>query len=322
MQNKHAAVAAAVVAAVVLLAWRAGVAPARPPVLPQPSALPAPPVSAASAAAAARTPAPLVPAWADGDPDGLLALNDNRRLVVDLALRHRFDWLLSADASIGRDVLRARLRQDARQGGFSSEAESELLMLFDRYLDYLAATGGLDPGDRSPQQLRDVLERRRALRRSVLGVEAADAFFAADEARDAYWLESMTIHGDASLDAATRAARLADLRASAPADLRQVEEDRAALSALATLAQASPEQRLALRAQVVGAEAAQRLAALDEEEAVWAQRIEEARDEQRSIAAAALSEKDRQRALLGMIDRLFAGPERIRARALLGIDEP
>ncbi len=322
MMTARGAALAAVAALLATLAWWAGSGTRPPPAAPGASSLARPPVSLATREADARTPAPLVAAWVGGDPDGLLTLSADGRLLTDLALRRRFDWLLSADAGIGRDAMRARLQQDAAAAGFSPAVTGELLALFDRYLDYLAATDSLDPGDRSPEQLRAVLERRRALRRAVLGVEAADGFFAADEARDAWFLDNMAIVGDRSLDAATRAARLSALRATAPLELRQVEEDRAALAALTAADQASPAQRQALREQAVGPAAAARLAALDEEDAAWAQRLAEAAVEQRSIAAADLSADDRQRALTAMIERRYTGPEQVRARAQLGIDAP
>lgn len=314
----------------VCIAGWIGLRPSETPVEPiSPKVTAAVPATAAAAGTAATAAAsgstPLVGPWSDGQPDGALALDASRHLVIDLALRRRFDWLLSAVPKLGPDVLRARLAEDARSARFPESEQQALIALFDRYVGYIEATGPLAsdrPGsDRRPAELAAVLERRRVLRREKLGLAAAEAFFAADEARDAWLLERMTLAHDASLDPATRAARLAELAHRAPPALREVEEDRAALEILSAAANLSdPAQRQALRERAVGPEAAARLAAVDAEDAMWKQRLEAAAREQATINAAGLAAGDRLRELSAMVERRFSGTEQVRARALLGID--
>src|SRR5690606_31452290 len=152
-------------------------------------------------------------------------------------------------------------------------------LLLDRWLVYRArarelAEQGLE--EASVEERHRVL---RELRRETLGEEAALALFAEEEAVDEAALAKLRLNEEADLSPEERAGRAADLEASLPEagrahrrmatlplDLRRAEE---ALRAEG----ASPAEVQALREQAVGAEAAERLAALDAERAAWRARV-------------------------------------------------
>ena len=119
----------------------------------------------------------------------------------------------------------------------------------------------------------------------------AEAFFGFEDAYDAYMLERMAIERDETLSDRERQARLDLLQADWP---EQVREAMWATQAPATVSQqvqamreqgASEAEIRALREQHFGAEATERLSALDQQRAEWDGRYQAYRSELRALAS-------------------------------------
>lgn len=212
----------------------------------------------------------------DAAIDGEVRVDDAGRVVADLGLRRLFDQLLSLVGELDPRSIR-RLLADLVAQRHGADVAREVLAIFDRYVDYLAAVS--DARLAAISDLRERHDRIRALRRDRLGDALAEAFFAADEALAEHTLARIEIARDRTLDADTRAARLAALDADAPSAIREARRDAALADLLAEQQRQfealaiDPATRAAERAAVFGPAAAARLAAVEAAEAAWQGRL-------------------------------------------------
>jgi len=229
-------------------------------------------------------------------PDGLVALDGAGRLVVDRALRRRFDWYLALAGESDHAGLRALFARDVEAAhGVATAAEA--LAWFDRYVDCLRAESALPP----VAGAADRLAALHAVRERVLGPAVAAAFYGDEEREAVEVLARLDAGRDAPLPRgeAAAAARVA------------AHDERLARSA------ADAATRHAQRSTHWGPEAADRLAALDLERAQWRGRIEAyRRDAQMIHADRSLDDASRNRALVALRAARFDPQERARIEAL------
>lgn len=337
---RKSAVAAALAAAVAVLLWQAWPEDA-PPEIDQPAA----PTDDAADVATGRTndAGATAPAATGGigaltstpndwtaflatsslrgaEIDGEVWLDAAGRLVPDLGLRRLFDQLLSLRGELDPGSIR-RLLADLVSRRHGDSVAREVLAVYDRYIDYLAAVADARLG--AIADLHERHARARALRREHLGESLAAAFFAADEALAEHTLARIEIARDRSLDAEVRAARLAALDAEAPAAIREARRDATLADLLAEQERQfdalaiDPDTRTAERAALFGVDAAARLAAVDAAEAAWQRRLA---DYARVTAAirsdGRLDAAGRAAALEAELARRFDDAEQRRVRSL------
>jgi lipase chaperone LimK len=282
------------------------------------SSLPAVPSDAATGAALPALPASLAGTEVDGgfvvDADGLLVV---RRDALDL-----FDYFLAASGEEPLSVIRVRITREI-ESRLRPEAQPAALDLLERYLAYREALRSLfESEDLANQSLERRFQRIRELRREHFRAHEREVLFAAEEERWRVDLERQRIAKDPDLAPEERAARLAALDAELPDDVRQAREIALAAVALredeASLraAGASDAEIHALREQRFGAEAADRLAALDQRRVRWERRVDAWRDERAQLleAGATAEEIAERRA------RRFEGPELRRLEAVERIE--
>jgi lipase chaperone LimK len=199
------------------------------------------------------------------------------------------------------------------------------MAFLDQYLAY-RAEGQVLAGDADAAGGAD-LERRlqwlRELRRKHFGAELAETLFGDDERATEAAIERRRVLADATLSADEKQRRVAAIDATLPEPVRAARE--AALLP-ATLGEQEKAVRAsggsdadvrALREKLVGPEAADRLAALDERRAEWARRLDAYRAARDPIAHdAALDPAARDAALESLRARLFDARERIRVRTI------
>lgn len=198
------------------------------------------------------------------EPDGEVSEVSPGVLRIDRALRARFDYHLSdaseRDWANGLVETRVRLLAGANMSG---ETQQRLAATFDAYVRYLEA-GQNEPaleGAAPSARLARVMD----LRRELLGDEIADAFFADEERIDAVFARRAEAPASArqSPDEQER-----EMEATLPDDAQRARQD-ASLFARAfaeeqALRQAGRAGEIpALRERLLGAAAAERLAALD-----------------------------------------------------------
>lgn len=218
---------------------------------------------------------PAPPSLAGSEPDGGATLDRAGRLHPDSALRRYFDWHRAGVGELDESEIRLRL-QAGLAARLPAGALAEALALYDRYLDYLAASDRL-PFEADPLRQLDQLRR---LRRALLGDAIAAAFFESEELALEARLLRRQIADDRGLDDAERQDRLAALDAALPVELRVPVEQQAVVEAeqLSDEYEASgvpPEQRRQERAALYGDAAAQRLAALDAARLDWQRRLDQ-----------------------------------------------
>ncbi len=250
------------------------------------------------------------------DPDGAIGWNPDGTVRVDRPLRQRFDHLLSALGEVTLEMIRTRLQADLLRVA-SAAATASVLQAFDRYTDYLAAVDRLMPAP-AAQRLVAVHE----LRFAKLGEPMARAFFEEEERADALSLERQALARRTDVSDEARRAAMAELDAKRSPEERVLLEQTTQLQATVAetaafeAAGASREARQAARTARLGAEAAQRLGALDDERARWQARLESFRQARAAIQAEAAGD-EAQRRIDELLERDFSEPERRRVRALV-----
>lgn len=291
-----------------------------------PAALdPATPASlAATDQAASPKPIKALPASFDGtEVDGVFRLDDAGNLLISEDIRRIFDYFLAA---FGEEPLRTsveRLQAYIAQQ-LPTPAREQALALLEQYLDYKRQLVLLE---RDLPQLADLdaLRQRelavQALRGRIFDRETQQAFFAREQAYNQFSLQRLAIVQDSSLDDAGKAAAIDQLRNSLPAEMQdsvlpQLQNQLRQQTAQLQAAGANPGQIRLLRQQLVGAEATERLEALDQQRHNWAQRIERYRTEKAAIEAnQGISASDKTAAIAQLAADNFDERERLRLPA-------
>lgn len=259
--------------------------------------------------------------------DGGLAVDAGGRFVPTIDARRLFDYFLTASGEIPDADLAARVRQEIARR-LAADPAREATTLFERYLAYRERVRALATADVPDLDDLDTrLATLVALRREMLGPEAADAFFAEEEADARRMLEARRIADDGSLSIEERAARVEEIFAAAEADLpAEVREARATARLATTVRDAEAEIRAggggaaeigAMRERLAGPEAAARLAELDERRNAWQGRVAAFRDARARLQGdATLAPDARAAAIARLLDESFTPAERRRVEAL------
>src|SRR5690554_4275295 len=264
----------------------------------------------------------------DTEVDGGFELDINGNLIVNHRIRQLFDYFLTAQGEEPLPILLRRLRAYIHHT-LSGDAAIEAEHLLDSYVGYLNDAASIDSsriaaGQKiDPSQVREQKQQLAAIRASHFDEVANDAFFAEEEAYDRYTLARLELMTDNSLSLDERANRLAELENQLPPALQESLKEVTRyqnLQALTQQWQASDGDTgnlQQIRENVVGREAADRLAKLDQERAEWHRRMDSWQRERAIIQSnSGLSDADKKRQIDAARSRLFNEQEQIRVRAL------
>lgn len=255
-------------------------------------------------------------------PTGWDRVDATGSLIPTPHLRQLFEYYLSALGEEPLPTLVARIEQQLQQ--LPEPARSEALGILGNYLDYKLALGDLeasygDAGALGPEEMQRRMEEIRALRRTWLDADTAEAFFASEEAIDRFQISQRRIAADPTLSDDQRAQALARAEQALPeplrrarADTRQFVDYQQAKQELADDPQALADWREAR----FGTEAAQRLAAVDARQRDWERRWQAYREARSELEGAGLAGPERAAAIEDLRERHFTGSERVRAEAL------
>jgi lipase chaperone LimK len=254
--------------------------------------------------------------------DGELELDPLGRFRPSIDARRLFDYHLTTSGELPLDAIRARIVAVIERR-LPPDAARDAIDLLDRYLLYRERARRLADTEAVDEDAHARFAAIWALRREVLGPADADAFFAEEEAYDRVALERARIMTDPFLSAEERAQRLPAVEAAIPEPMREARDAATlpmrldAAAAAVRGAGGSDADVDALRTEMVGADAAARLAALDREEAEWRGRLDAFRDARAVIERdAARTADDRTRAIDELLARSFTPTERLRVEAL------
>lgn len=257
--------------------------------------------------------------------DGSLEEDAAGNLKVTRGTRNLFDYFLSARGEQPDAVLRDRLQAYIRSHLKTSTAVQQALSLLDSYLAYerqldqVLSTMQADNLD----ALKARLTAMERLRSASFAPDVVQAFFADDSVYDRYTLDKLSVMADASLSPAQKAARLAELRQALPADLRdsmgaaeqvQVLND---VTEQWKLGHGNPTELRAIRENMVGRAAADRLEALDRDEQAWSDRMNSflrARNDLQNDPT--LADSVKQQRIAALRNSSFVGADQVRAAAL------
>jgi lipase chaperone LimK len=259
--------------------------------------------------------------------DGGLAADADGHLIVGRGVRDLFDYFLSATGEEPLSVIRARIVAEIEKR-LPPTAAREAIDLLDRYLDYRERARELYAEDGFSGDLSTRLEQIRTLRREVFGEEEAEALFGEEEVEDYVAVAQREVLRDQSLSEEERRRRLEELEQQLPEPVRKGHEETMKPMRFfreqeeLRAASASNEEIRALRESYWGPEAADRLDALDREQAAWQKRVDDYRTARAAIENdPSLSPEKKVRDINELIVARFAETERIRVEALDRIEQ-
>ncbi|MCW5889116.1 MAG: lipase chaperone [bacterium] len=277
---------------------------------------------------AARAPSPTPPGKRPASlrgtrPDGKLELDAQGRFRPSPLARLYFDYWLSVAGEEPAAHTRRRIVNGIwRRLPPAAAAEAEAFL--DRYLAYRAKARDLRlPDGTDPAALEARLAAVQALRVEVFGAGDAAATFGDEEARDRAALARRRALDDPTLDPAARAEALAAADALLPEDARAAHDAATLPSRLEAVEKAiravggDAQALRRAREELVGREAASRLAALDQERAAWDGRLAAFR----AARAAIMGERgrpvaEREAMVAALLEESFSEGERVRVEAL------
>ncbi|MGK3994154.1 lipase secretion chaperone [Sorangium sp. So ce1024] len=280
---------------------------------------------AASASPVRVTPTPMPPAppsLRGADVDGAVIVDEHGDLVVGPEILALFDYFLTATGEEPVAVIRARIVAAIRERA-SGPAADQAIALLDRYLGYREAASAELVGPEADPAAR--LAALREVRRAHFGEADAERLFGAEEREGEAAIEQSRILADATLSPDERDARIAEVEAALPDEIREAREatvrplvQQAEEQALRA-AGASDEELHAHRVATVGAEAAERLAELDRRRAAWQERLDAFAGARAEIEATVADPAARREAEEALLAGAFTPEERLRVRAILGV---
>ncbi len=219
----------------------------------------------------------------DTQVDGALQVDAAGRLIINKGVRNVFDYFLSAQGEEDRDTLVRRIRAYIRHQ-LTDPARQQAEQLLDQYLLYQQALKTLPAFAGNPmqdfEQVRAQLDRIRELRGRYFDRLTQQAFFGEEQDYDDYMLAKLQILANPQLSATAKAGQISQLtqRLSMPLqeDIRVLNQyqDLTALTETWKQQGGNPQELRRIREQVVGAAAADRLEALDQENVQWTHRVE------------------------------------------------
>lgn len=241
------------------------------------------PKTEAPTAAAERPASPvgLAPSLQGTHPEGL-ALEGVGELVLGPELLRRFDYWLTTLGERSLEAVRADIARDLSDE-LSASSLREALRLRDAYLAYKAELSRLQPlpaGTYEADALALQLQAIRVVRARHFSADEVSALFGADDATDDHALARLQVSQDPKLSPAEKRRELARLSERLSPEQRAAETEPVLhLSVADAVAEArargaSAQEVMAIRARMVGPEAAQRLAQVDAEQAQWQARVQ------------------------------------------------
>lgn len=273
----------------------------------------------------ARVPVPdELPASLEGTslPGGWAKTDSNGSLVPTPQLRQLFEYYLAALGEETLPQLVARIEQALAR--LEEPARSEAMATLGNYLDYKLALGDLEVtyGNATSLDANEMQQRMaeiRALRRTWMDAQTADAFFASDEAVDQFQVEQLRIRTDESLSDEAREQALERAEQALPAPIREARRETRKFTdyqqARSQFAD-DPEALRAWREERFGDEAARQLEKVEAEQRAWDNKWQSYNEALRELDDLGLAGPEREAAVDSLRDEYFEGAEKLRAEAL------
>ncbi|MDE1999091.1 MAG: hypothetical protein KGI52_09220 [Burkholderiales bacterium] len=213
-------------------------------------------------------------------PDGQLA-DQGQDLVLSPALIRRFEYYMTAVGERTQEQIRAAILKDISTE-LNARGQKEAQRILDAYLKFKTALGSVSQpkmGEVSSASLALHFKAIRDLRAQYFSPDEVKALFGMGDEYEDYTVRKVAIMQNQALSPAERDAQLEQLKSTlSPEGQANVEQPVIQLTLAAKEQEARAHGATAadiqqLRTDMVGADAAKRLAALDKEQAAWNERI-------------------------------------------------
>ncbi len=259
-----------------------------------------------------------------------IAANTNGKLILSTDLAALFEFFLSTHTEEGLATSLGRIEEYLR-GLLPDAAATEALDILRAYLAYKQGLTRFEPpkeriftGNQNADLISTVadvkaaMNQRMAARRQYLGSEVAEVFFKADEAYDAYTIKRLEADTNTSLSAAERESLIAQAEQLLPEEKRarvQQERKEAELNTRieALRAQGGNEEAIRqLRTEQYGAQEANRLAVVDQDQAAWMQRLQNYRDTKDGVLRQTALSSDAKALAIDQLEQSRFNPDELR----------
>jgi len=264
------------------------------------------------------------------DVNGGFEVDSNGHLILSKSNKDFFEYFLS---TLGEENLEQVMDRmiSLIELKLPSPAKEETIQLLHNYVDLKRALVNLEQevgeglaqyGDSPLAQHKARLEMLSGLRNQYLGNEAATAFFGESEDFDRYMLDKMAVTSNATLSDQERSQALVSLMENAPESIKPRLEDEYKMQKLnldvenLRASGADSEAIYQARSQVLGEDAAQRLAQVDQAQAEWTNKYQDYQTQKAQIDSEGLSEEAYQTQVEALQTRLFEENEIRRVQAL------
>ncbi|MCG8609783.1 MAG: hypothetical protein MI864_04530 [Pseudomonadales bacterium] len=217
---------------------------------------------------------------------GSLEQDSNGHLILNQSVRHVFDYFFTARGEETQAQIALRITHYIKDR-LSEPAQSEALMLLDKYIDYhdrlMAYKNNLPeeqpyfPWDNHQglSTVEELLALRQTVRDNVFTTTETEALFGEDIAYDDLSLAILKVSSDPNLNNDQKRQRISALEQTIP--LQQYEQRQKSFSAMnlkhveksLRSSNASEEEIYQKRVDLVGSAAADRLALIDERKKQW-----------------------------------------------------
>jgi lipase chaperone LimK len=222
------------------------------------------------------------PSLRDTQRDGNLRSDADGNLVMERGIRDLFDYYLTTLGEKNLKTIHGQLQSIFAQE-LPMPAAEQAAQLLDAYLNYRKQSGDLQNAYPTPTDdnaaaiISDYFSARDALRSKLFAPQAVDAFFAADIANEKSAQQTLQ--------------QLADQHAGLPVNdsgsVTNAHSQYYAATHAPTPSTRTAAENDALREQIFGGEAAERLAALDQQRSDWATRVNSYRTQKQQLLNAA-----------------------------------
>lgn len=261
------------------------------------------------------------------DIDGAYPVGPDGHLLLSVSIKERFEYFLSTLGEFSLDEVLALVRDDISRE-LQEPARSEALKLFEDYIAYkrslvelekqLGSAASFEQYDMSNMRFR--LDQLRNKRREYLSADAADAFFGFDETYDDFMLGKLEVMNNPQLSAAEKAAHIDMLENQLPAQLQDMRSETERISQVFAQTEkmkqqgATAEEVYAQNTAAFGSEAAARIATLENQRALWQQRIDTYLAAKKAVQDSPRSETQKQQAI-EQLRAAFTPQEQLRLAA-------
>ena len=246
-----------------------------------------------------------------------LTLDSSHRLIVNEQTRNCFEFFITQYGEKNIDQIKQDFKAYIQQG-YQAPALTQILDLWDRYLDYRVQLGNLKEPNlnkEDPEYYRKIFGSIQNLRHTFFSDTEVEGLFGTENIYHEYTLNRMSIMANNALNEVQKAQKLKELFAQLPEDWKANLEQLSKLEDLRQLTsdikarQGSAEEIRQMRMNLVGAEATTRLEQLDQERSNWKSRVSHYLEQRDDILKSNLSPDAQQQAIQKLRQQQFNHPQ-------------